>query len=398
MRTIRTLQTLEKRPEIRLTTELLLYLEQTDLAGMHTALTPLAFACPSARVITHPETFLGALWLPYRRDTGYIRQAMEHMLADDSRTQGSGGEVDVTDSRVRAIFCHADVIGAQIGWGAKAERGISPGDFPAHLPVYSGHYHRPQVVDPGGAEGAARREPIRYVGSPYQTGMGEAGEEKALLVLDASDWRVAATVPLSAESVGGRRHFRASSLEDLRRRLPEWDPRPGDRVQVPQIAALRQYKASTSTSSVASLGVLLHTCANLDCLKTLQTHLVVICGLVQVRVEDAKAARAELRALERPGIRLEVREVPVPAAPGTPAPEARIPQADRLAPRALLARFLLAEADRAAAGGGSAPVQLDPEALRAAEGVLDEAAAECGKSAGGGGPREVVLSSVELRG
>ncbi len=84
-------------------------------------------------------------------------------------------------------------------------------------------------------------------------------------------------------------------------------------------------------------------------------------------------------------------------------PEARIPQADRLAPRMLLARFLRAEAERAAGGGGAgsgpAPVQLDAEALRAAEEVLDEAAAQCVKAAGGrGGPRDVVLSSVELRG
>ena len=118
-------------------------------------------------------------------------------------------------------------------------------------------------------------------------------------------------------------------------------------------------------------------------------------------MEDARAARAELRALERPGVRLEVREAP-PARglPESPPPEARIPQADRLAPRALLARFLQAEAERAAAGGGGGPppVQLNPEALRAAEAVLDEAAAQCGKAAVGAGPREVVLSSVELRG
>jgi hypothetical protein len=44
------------------------------------------------------------------------------------------------------------------------------------IPTYTGHYHKPHTV-PGTR--------ITYVGSPYQVSRAEAGQRKALVVLDA---------------------------------------------------------------------------------------------------------------------------------------------------------------------------------------------------------------------
>ena len=44
----------------------------------------------------------------------------------------------------------------------QAKDGLSPAFFPADVPIFSGHYHIPHVVD---------NSNIRYIGSPYQ---GEA--------------------------------------------------------------------------------------------------------------------------------------------------------------------------------------------------------------------------------
>ena len=44
----------------------------------------------------------------------------------------------------------------------QAKDGLSPAFFPADVPIFSGHYHIPHVVD---------NSKIRYIGSPYQ---GEA--------------------------------------------------------------------------------------------------------------------------------------------------------------------------------------------------------------------------------
>lgn len=56
---------------------------------------PLAEACPAVHVIERPTQFLGALWLPYRRQRAELEAAL----------QASG--------LARAIFAHADVVSAQ---------------------------------------------------------------------------------------------------------------------------------------------------------------------------------------------------------------------------------------------------------------------------------------------
>lgn len=65
---------------------------QVSLGGLTHALTPLAAASPLIHVFDAPARFLGALWLPYRRDRGETEAAV-----------AAAGPVD-------AVFGHADVV------------------------------------------------------------------------------------------------------------------------------------------------------------------------------------------------------------------------------------------------------------------------------------------------
>jgi len=225
------------------------------------ALTPLSLVMPYCRVISKPTVLLGALWMPYSRDLDLLRATMAQLTAKDTPPPASTlngphstcltptsrlgqdtwpdpthrpdathnlarHEQRVSEQQVSAIFCHVDVIGADMSGGVFAERGLAVNDFPAHLPVYTGHYHNPHSL--WGQEGS-RLHPITYVGSQWQTSMSEAHELKRLLLLDSEKaWSVVEDIPIAI----GRRHFRATSLSHLRDNLADWKPRKGDRVQV----------------------------------------------------------------------------------------------------------------------------------------------------------------------
>lgn len=65
---------------------------QITIGGLEHGLTPLAEACPAVHVMEEPTEFLGALWLPYRRQRAELEEAL----------QAAGP--------VKAIFAHADVV------------------------------------------------------------------------------------------------------------------------------------------------------------------------------------------------------------------------------------------------------------------------------------------------
>lgn len=65
---------------------------QITIGGLEHGLTPLAEACPAVHVIERPTEFLGALWLPYRRQRAELEQAL--------RAAGPA----------KAVFAHADVV------------------------------------------------------------------------------------------------------------------------------------------------------------------------------------------------------------------------------------------------------------------------------------------------
>jgi hypothetical protein len=66
-------------------------------------------------------------------------------------------------------------VGAFLNEACQAKEGIEASIFPTHLPVYTGHYHKPHVV-----EGTQ----IEYIGSPYQVSAGESEQTKHFLVLN----------------------------------------------------------------------------------------------------------------------------------------------------------------------------------------------------------------------
>ncbi|KIY99496.1 hypothetical protein MNEG_8466 [Monoraphidium neglectum] len=151
---------------------------RVDQAGRHHSLTPLAAVCRRAHVFTEPSHYAGALWLPYRRDESVLRAAL-------AAAAGRGA--------TKAIFAHADTMGAHMNAAHQASSGLPTDAFPLDIPVFMGHYHMPQTV-PGTR--------ITYIGSPYQVSRSEAGQSKRLLLL-SPEWQAVADIPLEM----GPRHF-----------------------------------------------------------------------------------------------------------------------------------------------------------------------------------------------
>ena len=115
--------------------------DQVNVGGDVHALKPIEAASDFIKVIDHPMHFLGALFLPYRRDGREVQESID------------------SANRPRAIFAHVDVVGAHMNETFQAQDGIHPSCFPSNVPVYTGHYHKPHTV-----QGTA----ITYLGSPYQ--------------------------------------------------------------------------------------------------------------------------------------------------------------------------------------------------------------------------------------
>eukprot|EP00873_Tetraselmis_striata_P041002 jgi/Tetstr1/461266/TSEL_006393.t1 len=173
--------------------------DQVTAGGMLHALAPLQHCAPCIHVFEQPSLFMGALWLPYRADPRKLSDAV-----------AAAGDV-------AAIFAHVDVVGAYMNETFQARDGVKPELFPAAVPVFTGHYHRRHTV-----EGTA----IHYVGSPYQVSRSEAGQAKALTVLDAS-WRPVGEIAMDA----GPRHFLLAGAAGVPGAAERPAVRPGDKVR-----------------------------------------------------------------------------------------------------------------------------------------------------------------------
>ena len=99
---------------------------------MH-ALEPLLYAFKPGQILmlSEPTVCMGALWIPYRRDSSLMKSILSAGAADPN---------------VSMIFCHADAKGAFMNDGMRSREGLDISMFPPNLPIYSGHFHKPHTV------------------------------------------------------------------------------------------------------------------------------------------------------------------------------------------------------------------------------------------------------------
>ncbi|PSC67536.1 ABC transporter (ISS) [Micractinium conductrix] len=179
--------------------------DQVSLGGEVHALTPLAAANPAIHAFDGPALFLGALWLPYRRDRSRLEAALAAATAGGpAAAAAAAAEHGGGHAALQAVFAHTDILGALMNEAYQAHDGLPPSLFPPDIPTYTGHYHKPHTV-PGSR--------ITYIGSPYQVSRAEAGQQKRLLLLDRSaGWEVAEELNLDV----GPRYFAAAAVPAAR--------------------------------------------------------------------------------------------------------------------------------------------------------------------------------------
>eukprot|EP00536_Pseudo-nitzschia_multiseries_P018207 jgi/Psemu1/321292/estExt_fgenesh1_pm.C_22560002 len=167
--------------------------DQVTLGGDNHGLTPLQNAyrvggVPGPLILSHPTRFRNALFVPHVRDM----ETMKTIVSSEEAHESS------------ALFVHAEVKGALMNDMVVSTQGISPSIFPRQKHIYSGHFHKPHCVK------TSSFSTIEYMGSPYQISLGEAHQDKQLVVLN-SKWECDQRIPINV----GRRHFKVSSLEEL---------------------------------------------------------------------------------------------------------------------------------------------------------------------------------------
>ncbi|GMH99124.1 hypothetical protein TrVE_jg1623 [Triparma verrucosa] len=145
--------------------------DQITLGGSSHSLTFLPSIMPHCYVISSPQIFLSALWIPYRRNSSIWSTLPNSILPP-----------------LKALFVHADVRGAKMTSTYKSNSTLTMSTFPPSTPVYSGHFHLPHSI-------VSKDRKVTYVGSPYQMSFSEAGDVKRFLVLD-EEFRVVEEVPV----------------------------------------------------------------------------------------------------------------------------------------------------------------------------------------------------------
>ena len=172
--------------------------DQVTLGGDNHGLTPLANAyrvggkVPGPLIFSHPTVFRNALFVPHIRDADVMKSVMQSKEA----------------KAAKALFLHTEIKGAMMNDLMVSTTGLSPSIFPSQKHIYSGHFHKPHSIQISTTKSTSST--FEYMGSPYQTSLAEAHQQKLLTVLDAN-WECQERVPISV----GRRHFKLSSVEEL---------------------------------------------------------------------------------------------------------------------------------------------------------------------------------------
>ncbi|KAL9184023.1 hypothetical protein ACHAXT_002109 [Thalassiosira profunda] len=297
--------------------------DQIDWRGMEHALTPLCNAYrigsrvavngdgsseryPGPLILSQPTKFLDALFVPHTRD----KATMQSILSSNEAASAS------------ALFVHADVKGASMNDLIASEHGLPGSLFPADKQIYSGHFHKPHVVQLGKSSSLGMS--LRYVGSPYQTSFAEVGQEKALLLVDArKQWQCVEEIPIDV----GPRYHRVSSV----RRFVEVsgaDFREGDKV-----AVMVSQKELEEMRAQAAEG----------------------------ETPEESPFDARLIEMREAGVSVEIRDIPPQQQDGLPGASADADEVDLedLSPRATLSAYLDDEVEKDELGEATARALLE---------------------------------------
>lgn len=125
-----------------------------DAAETEHGLTPFGYCNNLITILDEPCVIDRQLFIPWRRDN----QTLKKIITEHS-------DVDV-------IFAHLDIVGFMLNASKMSTEGLQMTDLPYDMPIYTGHYHTPQVI-----------RNIRYLGSPFQLSLSEAEDKKSLVVL-----------------------------------------------------------------------------------------------------------------------------------------------------------------------------------------------------------------------
>jgi DNA repair exonuclease SbcCD nuclease subunit len=179
--------------------------DQVDVAGRNALEVFAAFS--NVTVWTNPGghtqggTKIG--WVPYRKDPAEIQQALKYHA----------------QMRSAVVYAHFGVAGSIMNNGRADQEGVVvPKKVP---PLILGHYHKRQVS----ADNA-----WQYVGSPYQTSFGEAGNECGCLLVDYRGDHVA--VRFQPIDVGAPKHYILEWDPATQPAPPPWPGQPHDLVRL----------------------------------------------------------------------------------------------------------------------------------------------------------------------
>lgn len=166
--------------------------DQITLGGHSHSLTPIENSyrvgdVPGPLIFSYPTKFRNAMFIPHIRDTA----TMESVLQSSPALESS------------SLFVHAEVTGALMNDLLVSTGGVPPASFPTKKRIYSGHFHKPHTVKSSNVN-------IEYLGSPYETSLAEAQQQKMLAVMDA-EWKCTEYVPVNI----GRRHFKVPSWKEF---------------------------------------------------------------------------------------------------------------------------------------------------------------------------------------
>lgn len=142
-----------------------------------------AFQPGQALIFTEPTVCMGALWLPYRRNSATMKAILSSAELLSYRNQFDTGknsrngtktstnhvrngsttatpttnpssktmtninhDISHIHEKISVIFCHADVKGAFMNDNIRSKEGLAVSLFPSKMRIFSGHFHKPHTI------------------------------------------------------------------------------------------------------------------------------------------------------------------------------------------------------------------------------------------------------------